>query len=146
MSRVEEYRMLRQDLIEFFERLKTEHSIDLIDRRIDLNRAFREREQRFVFMLVATLWYGLERYPHRRHLVWIDDALDWIKDTYPVEFPEGPQIDTEMASDPDPNIQAFMTRVREWMIQNRHLRLMTGGGGRRKWTERKMKRKTKRNH
>jgi hypothetical protein len=81
-------------------------------------------------MLKATLWYGLERYPHRRHLVWIDDALDWIKETYPLEFPEGPPIDTEMASDPDPNIKAFMMRVLEWMVQQGYLRTMGGGGSR----------------
>jgi hypothetical protein len=148
IERTAEYRMLKQDLIDFFERLKTEHISDINYRKKgrDLERAFRKRGQEYEKMLKDTLWYGLERYPHRRHLVWIDDALDWIKETYPLEFPEGPPIDTEMAFDPDPVIQADMASVRRWMIQHGYLRL-TGGGRRRRRTERerKTRRRTHRN-
>lgn len=59
IERAAEYRMLKQDLIDFFERLKTEHISDINYRKKgrDLERAFRKRGQEYEKMLKDTLWY-----------------------------------------------------------------------------------------
>lgn len=150
-SEIAEHKIINEDLHEFFERLKREYEIDYIDDSLkgeDLYEAYREKVHLYEFMLAATLWYGLERYPHRQHLRFIDATLNEIKRIYPEDIPFRTPIDTEMASDPDPDIQAFMIEVREWMIQNGYLRLTGGGRGRRRTItgrNKKLKRRTHRN-